>query len=140
MQSSRPLASALNLGFWKPLFLVAALYDGILGAAFFLFYNPLFHALGVQLPNNTSYIHITTAYIFVQGLSYWFVSRDPLKNVDIVKVGIVYKVIYIGLAVYYLAIGQLLSSVFAWLAVTDFIFLVLFVWFLMQASAEARTR
>jgi hypothetical protein len=127
-------------GFWKPFFLVAALYDGILGAAFFIFYNPLFHALGIALPNNTSYIHITTAYIFVQGLSYWFVYRDPLRNVDIVKVGIVYKIIYVGLAAYYLAIGELLSSVFAWLAVADLIFLVLFVRFVTQAPRTAGVR
>jgi hypothetical protein len=133
-------AATPQAGFWKPFFLVAALYDGILGAAFFLFYNPLFHALGIALPNNTSYIHITTAYIFVQGLSYWFVYRDPLKNVDIVKVGIVYKVIYVGLAAYYLAVGQLLSSVFAWLAVADLIFLVLFVRFVMQAPRAAAVR
>jgi hypothetical protein len=132
--------AATQLGFWKPFFLVAALYDGVLGAAFFIFYNPLFHALGIALPNNTSYIHITTAYIFVQGLSYWFVYRDPLKNIDIVKVGIVYKVIYVGLAAYYLAIGQLLSSVFAWLALTDLIFLVLFVRFVMQAPRTAGVR
>jgi uncharacterized membrane protein YccF (DUF307 family) len=119
---------------------VAALYDGILGAGFFIFYNPLFHALGIALPNNTSYIHITTAYIFVQGVSYWFVYRDPLRNVDIVKVGIVYKIIYVVLAAYYLAIGQLLSSVFAWLAVTDLIFLVFFVRFVMQARQTARAR
>jgi hypothetical protein len=128
------------MGFWKPFFLVAALYDAILGAAFFIFYNPLFHALGIALPNNTSYIHITTAYIFVQGLSYWFVYRDPIKNVDIVRVGIVYKVIYVGLTAYYLAIGQLLSSVFAWLAVTDLIFLTLFSRFVMQAPRTAVVR
>ena len=130
----------MNLGFWKPFFLVAALYDGILGAAFFFFYNPIFHALGIQLPNNTSYIHITTAYVFVQGLSYWFVSRDPVKNVDIVKIGIVYKVIYVGLAFYYLAIGQLLSALFAWLGLTDLIFLVFFVWFLVHAPRVVRAR
>lgn len=139
MVSQAP-ASTTNLGFWKTFFLVAALYDGILGAVFFLFYNPLFHALNIQLPSNTSYIHITTAYIFVQGLSYWFVFRDPIKNVDIVKVGIVYKVIYSGLAFYYLAIGQLLSAVFAWLGLVDVIFLVLFIWFLVQARSEVRTR
>jgi hypothetical protein len=126
--------------FWKPFFLVAALYDGILGAGFFIFYNPLFHALGIALPNNTSYIHITTAYIFVQGVSYWFVYRNPLKNVDIVKVGIVYKIIYVGLALYYLAIGQLLSAVFAWLAVTDLIFLVFFVLFVTRARGASEAR
>jgi hypothetical protein len=68
------------------------------------------------------------------------VYRDPPRNVDIVKVGIVYKIIYVGLAAYYLAIGQLLSSVFAWLAVADLIFLVLFVRFVTQAPRTAGVR
>jgi hypothetical protein len=130
----------VSVSFWKPFFLVAAAYDGILGAAFFLFYQPLFHALSISLPNNTSYIHITAAYIFVQGLSYWFVYRNPLRNVDIVKVGIVYKLIYCGLAIYYLAIGQLLSAIFAWFAVSDFVFLVLFARFVMLASRTEAQR
>jgi len=130
----------LSVSFWKPFFLVAAVYDAILGAAFFLFYQPLFHALSISLPNNTSYIHITAAYVFVQGLSYWFVYRNPVGNVDIVKVGIVYKVIYSGLAFYYLAIGQLLSSIFAWLGVVDVVFLVLFVRFLMLVPPRVTPR
>jgi hypothetical protein len=130
----------LSVSFWKPFFLVAAAYDGVLGAGFFLFYQPLFHALSIALPNNTSYIHITAAYVFVQGLSYWFVYRNPAANVDIVKVGIVYKLIYCGLALYYLAVGQLLGSIFAWFGVADFIFLVFFVRFVMLVSRTAPQR
>ena len=78
--------------------------------------------------------------MFVQGLSYWFVYRNPVGNVDIVKVGIVYKVIYSGLAFYYLAIGQLLSSIFAWLGVVDVVFLVLFVRFLMLVPPRVTPR
>ena len=139
MSASQAQASTAELRLWKPFFLIAALYDGVLGAGFFVFYNPLFHALGIALPNNTSYIHITTAFIFVQGLSYWYVSRDPVRNADIVKVGVVYKLIYSGLAFYYLAIGQLLSAVFAWLGVVDVVFLVLFVTFLVRVSRQGRS-
>ena len=140
MSASQTIAAPVNPRFWKPFFLVAAVYDGILGAVFFFFYGPLFHALGIALPNNTSYIHITTAYIFVQGLSYWFVSRNLMKNVDIVKVGIVYKIIYAGLAFYYLAIGQLLTTLLAVFGVFDIVFAVFFVRFLMLASREAQSR
>ena len=140
MSARSTVAASAGLRFWKSFYVVAALYDAILGAAFFFFYGPLFHALGITLPNNTSYIHITAGYIFVQGVSYWFVSRDPLKNVDIVKIGIVYKAIYSGVALYYLLTGQLLSSVCAWFAVLDVIFLLFFVRFLQQTAVEARPR
>lgn len=140
MSASQAAMFKAGSNFWKPFFLVAALYDAILGALFFFFYNPLFHAFGIALPNNTSYIHITTAYIFVQGLSYWFVSRAPERNVDIVKVGIVYKAIFAGLAFYYLAIGQLLSWVFVIFAILDLIFLVVFARFVQVTRSETGTR
>ncbi len=140
MSASQTTAPHISLGFWKPFFLVAALYDAVLGAGFFFLYNPLFHALGITLPNNTSYIHITTAYIFVQGLSYWFVYTNPVRNVDIVKVGIVYKAIFSGLALYYFAIGQLLSPLFLLFGALDLVFLILFVMFVMRASREVETR
>ena len=50
---------------WKGFFLAAALYDIVLGAAFFLFYGALFSALHIALPNNTSYIHLTAAFVVV---------------------------------------------------------------------------
>ena len=140
MSASQTTAASVNPRFWKPFFLVAAVYDAVLGAVFFFFYGPLFHALGITLPNNTSYIHITTAYIFVQGLSYWFVSRNLVKNVDLVKVGIVYKIIFAGLAFYYLAIGQLLTPLLAVFGVVDVVFTVFFIRFLMVASREVRSR
>ncbi len=138
--ASQMAESTMDVSFWKPFFLVAALYDAILGLVFFFFYDPLFHALGIKLPYNTSFIHITTAYIFVQGLSYWFVSRNPVRNVDIVIVGIVYKAIFSGLAFYYLAIGQLLTTFFLIFAVVDIGFLVAFIRFLQLAWPKPAPR
>ena len=123
---------------WRTFFLVAAIYDVVLGAAFFLLYGPLFDALGIALPNNTSYIHLTAAFVFTQGLGYWFVYQDPPANLGIVKLGIVYKAIFSGLAFYYMAIGQLLHPVFLVFGVADLLFLVGFWLFLRQATtAEA---
>ena len=126
-------AGSRTVRVFKALFLVAALYDGILGLAFFFLYRPLFDALGIHVPDNTSYIHLTAGFVFVQGVGYWLVYRDMLRNVDIVKLGVVYKAIYIGVAAYYLAIGQLLDAVFAWFAAFDVGFLLLFVAFLVLA-------
>jgi hypothetical protein len=120
---------------FRTLFLVAALYDIVLGIAFFVFWRPVLTSLGVPLPENTSYLLIASAYIFSQGVSYWYVSRDVLKNIDMVKVGVLYKFIYVGLAIYYVAIGQLPHVVFGWFAGFDFIFLVLFLRVLSKAAA-----
>jgi hypothetical protein len=127
-------------GFYKTVFLVGAAYDMILGAVFFIAWRPIYDALGIQSPGHVSYLHITTAYIFVQGLGYWYVSRNIIRNLDLVRLGIVYKAIYVGLAAYYLMIGQLLHAVFAWFAVFDLIFLMLFVACLRWAASSAEAQ
>lgn len=130
MATKLEAASPSTLNFFKAFFLVAALYDAILGALFFLLYGPIFELFEIALPNNTSYIHLTAGFIFVQGVGYWFVYRNMLRNVDLVKLGVIYKGIYTMVAAYYLATGQLLSQVFAWFAVFDLLFLLGFVRFL----------
>jgi len=117
---------------WRTFFLVAAAYDLVLGAAFFFLHGPLFDALGIALPNNTSYIHLTAAFVFVQGLGYWFVYQDPEENRGIVKIGTAYKSAFSALALYYLVIGQLLHPVFALFGLLDAFFLIGFVQFLRQ--------
>jgi hypothetical protein len=120
---------------WRTFFLVAAVYDIVLGLGFFFLYGPLFSALGIELPNNTSYIHLTAAFVFVQGLGYWFVYQDITGNRGIVKLGIVYKAVFAGLGFYYLAIGQLLHPVFLVFAVADACFLVGFWLFLRRSTS-----
>ena len=118
-------------------FLLAALYDLVLGIAFFLFYRPIFDALGADPPRDLSYVHVTAGFVAVQGLGYYFVWRNPLRNVDIVKVGAVYKLVYTAVALYYLVDGTLPHRVFAWFAVFDLIFLIGFVRFLATARSIA---
>lgn len=133
MPTKLEMAGPGTLSFFKTFFLVAALYDVVLGVVFFFFYGPIFDLLNVALPDNTSYLHLTAGFIFVQGIGYWFVYRNMLGNVDLVKLGVIYKGIYSLVAVYYLAIGELPDVVFAWFAVFDVLFLLGFVRFLMLA-------
>jgi hypothetical protein len=121
---------------WRTFFLVAAVYDIVLGIGFFFLFGPIFSALGIALPNNTSYIHLTAAFVFVQGVGYWFVFQDPAANLGIVKLGIVYKAVFAGLGFYYLAIGQLLHPIFLVLAVADALFLVGFWLFLRRSTSS----
>ena len=130
-----PATEALNsaLTKFRTFFLVAAWYDLVLGAAFFLLYAPIFRYFSIPFPENTSYLHLAAAFVFVQGVGYWYVARNPARNVDLVKVGFIYKVVYVMVAVYYLAIGQLPHTMFAWFAIFDLAFAVMFARFLMSA-------
>ncbi len=123
--------------FYRAVFRAAAIYDMALGIAFFFVWRAIFDVLEVDPPEHSSYIHITAAYVFMQGLGYWFVAGKMLRNVDLVRLGVIYKAIYVGLAVYYLAIGELIHEVFAWFAVFDLIFLILFVNFLLRVRSSA---
>ena len=121
---------------WRTFFLFAAIYDIVLGIGFFFLFDPLFSALGIALPNNTSYIHLTAAFVFVQGLGYWFVYQDMSGNRGIVKLGIVYKAAFAALGLYYAAIGQLLHPIFLVFAVVDAFFLVGFWLFLRRSTTN----
>ena len=117
---------------WRTFFLVAAVYDLVLGAVFFLAYGPIWELLELELPNNTAYIHLTAAFVFVQGVGYWIVARNPMANRGIVQMGIAYKFAFASLAFYYLAIGELLHPTFLLFGILDVLFLIGFWWFLSQ--------
>lgn len=121
---------------WRAFFLVAALYDLLLGAAFVVVGEQLLRAIGMELPPHVAYIQLAAVFIFVQGLSYALVYRDPLGNLGIVRVGVAYKAAYAGLALWYLVIGLLPSVFFLPWAAIDAAFLVGFVLFLRVAAAR----
>jgi hypothetical protein len=116
--------------FYKSVFGVAAVYDMLLGVAFFLFYAAIYSAFNIELPSNAVYIHITAGFVFVQGLSYFFVYLNLKRNIDIVKVGLIYKSIYVALALYYWSIDQLPHLIFGIFGIIDFFFIVLFALYL----------
>jgi hypothetical protein len=122
---------------WRAFFLVAALYDLLLGAAFVVAGEQVLSAISMQLPPHVAYIQLAAVFIFVQGLSYWLAFRDPLGNLGIIRVGVAYKAAYAGLAIWYLAIGLLPSIFFIPWAIIDVGFLVGFVLFLRAASRAA---
>ncbi|MEE9167762.1 MAG: hypothetical protein V3U24_09945 [Candidatus Neomarinimicrobiota bacterium] len=116
--------------FYKGMFMVAAWYDFILGIVFFFFYKGVYSLFDIRLPDQPAYLHTAAAFVFAQGLLYYFVYLDLERNVDIAKVGIVYKLVYTGVAFYYWAIGGLPHPMFALFGFLDLVFVVLFVLYL----------
>lgn len=125
----RPFSSS-----WRIFFLVAALYDLILGGGFLVAGEPILTAIGLALPPHIAYIQLGAVFVFVQGVGYWIVYRDPYANLGIVRIGIAYKAGYAGLALYYVVTAQLPSVFFIPWAVIDVLFLVGFARFLQAAS------
>ena len=119
-----------TLKFYKTIFLIAAAYDLILGLSFFLLYQSVYAMFNIPLPETEAYLQLNAAFVFAQGILYWFVYRNLKRNVDIVKVAVVYKLAYAGVALFNWGIGELPHSIFAIFGLIDLVFILLFVLFL----------
>jgi hypothetical protein len=120
-----------SLARWRWVFVAVGVWDVVLGLAFFAFYEPIYDALNIALPDSRAYIHLAAALIAVQGLSYFMVARRPVRNADIVRVGVVYKATYSGLALYYWIAGGAPHGIFVAFGLVDVLTLVAFVAFLV---------
>ena len=123
--------------FFRALFLIAAIYDLILGVLFFFFYKPIFSYFDISLPVYPMYLQMAAAFVFAMGVGYYFVYLNLYRNIDLVKLGVVYKIVYAGLTSYFY-FTDLANIVFFWFAIIDVIFLVAFVWFLKYAKNDGR--
>ncbi len=123
--------------FFKKLFLVAAIYDLILGLVFFFFYKQAYNYFNITLPVYPMYLQLAAAFVIAMGVGYWFVYRNLYRNIDLVKLGIVYKFVYSGLVSYFY-FKDLANVTFFWFAIIDAIFLVSFVWFLVYAKKGSK--
>ena len=124
-------------GFFKKIFLVAALYDLILGILFLFFYESIFNYFNITLPVYPMYLQMSAAFVIAMGVGYYFVYLNMYRNADLVKLGITYKISYAGLAIYFYFVS-LANVVFFWLALVDVIFLILFFKFLSHAKNDGR--
>lgn len=121
---------------YKSLFLVAGLYDFILGLIFFLFYVSIYKYFGITLPNHPEYVQAPALFIAILGIMFFYVYRNMYKNVDMVKIGILSKAAYSGLAFYHYFFTSLpvIFVIFAWF---DLAFLILFVFFIRFTKDSA---
>ena len=125
--------------FFKVLFLIAAVYDLVLGFLFFFFYKPIFSYLNIPLPVYPMYLQMAAAFVIAMGVGYYFVYLNLYRNVDLVRLGVVYKLAYGGLTSYFYFAG-LAHITFFYFAVFDFIFLAFFLGFLNYAKNDGRYR
>lgn len=111
------------------LFLIASIYDILLGVVFAFFYEPAFGLLGISeaLPKFGGYLSLIGAFLFVIGIAYFLIYRGDLaRNCDLILVGALYKLAYCTTAFAYAAIGEVPHMLFVVVfGVADFIMLVL---------------
>lgn len=110
----------------KSLYVVAALYDGLLGLAFLFFPMTIFALYGVTPPNHPAYVQFPALMLVIFAAMFIRIAADPLRNYKLIPYGVALKASYSGLAFWY----EITTGIpFMWIpwAWIDLAFLVAFV-------------
>lgn len=109
------------------LFYLAAIYDGLFGAAFLLFSDALFKWFGVTPPNHLGYVQFPAALLIIFSIMFMSIALHPVKNRDLILYGILLKVAYCGVILsYWLTSG--IPDMWKPFCVSDLVFLFTFIW------------
>jgi hypothetical protein len=109
------------------LFVVAALYDGLLGLLFLFAGASVFQWFGVTPPNHWGYVQFPAALLIVFAIMFVMIAKNPVANRNLIPYGMLLKVSYCGVVFFYwFRTG--IPGMWKPFAICDLVFLVLFVW------------
>jgi hypothetical protein len=91
----------MALSLLRLLFVVCGLYDFLIGLTFLFWGPPLFDAAGVPPPNHWGYIQFSSLLLMIFGSMFLAVAYDPVANRNLIPYGMLLKLSYTGLVVYY---------------------------------------
>jgi hypothetical protein len=107
------------------LFAVAALYDGLLGAAFLIYPRQLFEYFQVTPPNHYGYVQFPAAILIIFALMFLAVAVRPIANRNLIPYGILLKVSYCAVVfAYWFTAG--LPNIWKPFAICDALFAIAF--------------
>ncbi len=114
-------------GWISPLFLVTAIYDGVLGIIFILMPGLAYRLYDVTPPNHMGYVQFPACLLLIFGLMFLQVSGDPVKYRHLIVYGILLKFSFCAVTLGYWVTSGLPGM---WRPFTgiDFVMGVLFVW------------
>lgn len=123
----------------RALFVVSALYDGLLGIVFLFATGCVFQRFGVTPPNHPGYVQFSAALLIVFAIMFAAIAMDPQGNRNLIPYGMLLKVSYCGVVgFHWFTTG--LPSMWKPFCVFDLIFLALFVWAWNALRAQPETR
>jgi len=91
--------------------------------------------LGVPIPEDPIYLRLFGGAATAWGVAYWFAYQDPLRNVAIIKAGLVDNALP-TLLIVFLGVTARVSSVFIW--ISGFLTGLFFLLFLLLMPREER--
>ena len=119
------------------LFIIAAIYDGVLGILFLFAANAIFQLYQVTPPNHLGYVQFPGALLIIFALMFMAVAINPIKNKNLIPYGILLKVSYCTIVFYYWFTTGI-PSMWKPFAILDLIFMILFVWAYLALTKEAK--
>jgi len=84
----------MNVRWIKPFFIIAALYDGILGILFLMVPTQLFNAAKIVPPNHIGYVQFPAMLLVLFAIMFFNIARDPKANRNLILYGILLKFSY----------------------------------------------
>ena len=124
--------------YYKILYLVATIYNLVLGSAFCFFYRPLHKWILLQpLPEPPIYFQVCAAFIAVTGLGFYYIYRNLYRNIDLAKIGIAMQLVYCLGAIWY-ATYAAIPLALAIFGICDAVFIILFIDFLRFAKGSGK--
>jgi hypothetical protein len=115
----------MTLTLIRLLFAIAGLYDLLIGLVFLGFGPQIFDSAKVPHPNHWAYIQFGSLLLVVFGIMFFAVAYAPQANRNLIPYGMLLKLSYTGLVVYY-ALIQDVPLLFKPFAVIDATMVVLF--------------
>jgi len=108
-------------------FVLAAIYDGVLGLAFAIAPWRVFEMFQVTPPNHWGYVQFPAALLLVFAAMFIAVACDPVRCRNFVPCGIGLKVAYCAVAFAYW-LGADIPAMWKPFAVIDLVTIILFAW------------
>ena len=118
----------MNAKKWiPPFFVIAGLYDGLLGGFFLFAHEAVYRWQSVELPNHPGYVQFPAALLIVFGIMFLVIAKDPIRNRNLIPYGILLKASYCGtVGFYWFTTG--LPDMWKPFCIADFCFMLLFIW------------
>ena len=121
------------------LFIVSAIYDGLLGVAFLFGSGALFQWFGVTPPNHPGYVQFPAALLIVFAVMFMVIAMNPVKNRNLIPYGIMLKASYCGVILFHWFTAGL-PGMWKPFCISDLVFLVAFAWAWTALRGETGTR
>jgi hypothetical protein len=118
------------------LYVVVALYDGLLGAAFLCAPEAVYRLSGVTPPNHWAYVQFPAALLIIFALMFVAIARNPVQNRNLVVYGILLKLAYCSLVFWYW-FADAVPNLWKPFAIIDLITALLFIWVYRTLTVHA---